>query len=55
MPPAPPPHYYGRMDLKRCKVINLVHEDFEDLELWYPTLRLREEGITVHLVGESKE
>ena len=54
MPPAPPPHYYGRMDLKRCKVINLVHEDFEDLELWYPTLRLREEGITVHLVGESQ-
>jgi len=41
------------MDLKRCKVINLVHEDFEDLELWYPTLRLREEGTTVHLVGES--
>jgi protease I len=42
------------MDLKRCKVINLVHEDFEDLELWYPTLRLAEEGVTVHLVGESR-
>jgi len=42
------------MDLKRCKVINLVHDDFEDLELWYPTLRLREEGVTVHLVGEAK-
>jgi protease I len=42
------------MDLKRCKIINLVHQDFEDLELWYPTLRLQEEGITVHLVGEAK-
>jgi len=42
------------MNLKQCKVLNLVHEDFEDLELWYPTLRLREEGITVHLVGESE-
>jgi protease I len=42
------------MDLKRCKIINLVHQDFEDLELWYPMLRLQEEGITVHLVGEAK-
>jgi protease I len=42
------------MDLKCCKIINLIHDDFEDLELWYPTLRLREEGIAVHLVGESK-
>jgi protease I len=42
------------MELTRCKVINLVHEEFEDLELWYPMLRLREEGITVHLVGEIK-
>jgi len=42
------------MDLKRCKIINLIHDAFEDLELWYPTLRLQEEGITVHLVGESR-
>jgi protease I len=34
------------MDLKRCKIINLIHQDFEDLEPWYPTLRLREEGVT---------
>lgn len=38
---------------KDCKVICLVHNEFEDLELWYPVLRLREEGITVHLVGEK--
>jgi protease I len=42
------------MELKRCKVINLVHEAFEDLELWYPVLRLQEEEVTVHLVGETR-
>ena len=42
------------VDLARCKVITLIHEDFEDLELWYPALRLREEGVTVHFVGESR-
>ncbi|MBD1380370.1 type 1 glutamine amidotransferase domain-containing protein [Metabacillus arenae] len=41
------------MRLKDKKVIALVSEDFEDLELWYPVLRLREEGATVHLVGEK--
>lgn len=35
-----------------CKVICLVHNEFEDLELWYPILRLREEGVTVHIAGE---
>ncbi|HYE82927.1 MAG TPA: type 1 glutamine amidotransferase domain-containing protein [Clostridia bacterium] len=38
---------------KDRKVICLIHSDFEDLELWYPVLRLREEGVTVHLVGEK--
>ena len=38
---------------KNCKVICLIHNQFEDLELWYPVLRLREEGVTVHLVGEK--
>ena len=41
------------MILKNLKIVNLVHKDFEDLELWYPVLRLREEGITVHLAGEE--
>jgi protease I len=41
------------MKLKNKKIIQLVSADFEDLELWYPVLRLREEGATVHIVGEK--
>jgi protease I len=26
------------------KIVSLVQSEFEDLELWYPILRLREEG-----------
>lgn len=36
------------------KVISLIHNDFEDLEFWYPTLRCREAGIEVAIVGEYK-
>ncbi|WP_113930648.1 type 1 glutamine amidotransferase domain-containing protein [Bacillus sp. P14.5] len=42
------------MKLKDKKVLQLVSDDFEDLELWYPVLRLKEEGATVHLAGEEK-
>ena len=41
------------MRLEGKKIISLVHHDFEDLELWYPILRLREEGAIVHLAGEK--
>ena len=41
------------MSLKDLKIINLAHHQFEDLELWYPVLRLREEGVTVHIAGEK--
>ena len=41
------------MRLQGKKVISLVHHDFEDLELWYPIHRLREEGAVVHLAGEE--
>jgi protease I len=41
------------MKLQGKKIIQLVSDDFEDLELWYPVLRLREEGATVHIVGEE--
>jgi protease I len=41
------------MDLKTTKVLSLVHHDFEDLELWYPIYRVREEGALVHLAGEK--
>ncbi len=35
------------------KVLQLVSDDFEDLELWCPVMRLREEGIQVDLVAEK--
>ncbi|RLL44835.1 type 1 glutamine amidotransferase [Oceanobacillus piezotolerans] len=41
------------MRLENKKVIALVENDFEDLELWYPVLRLQEEGAIVHLVGKE--
>lgn len=37
--------------LSGSKVLAFVDEEFEDLEMWYPVLRLREEGIQVDLVG----
>jgi protease I len=42
------------MDMRKIKVLSLVHHDFEDLELWYPIYRLREEGISVYLAGEKE-
>jgi protease I len=39
------------MELSGKKIVNLVHRDFEDLELWYPVYRLREAGATVHIAG----
>lgn len=41
------------MRLQGKKIISLVHHEFEDLELWYPILRLQEEGAVVHLAGEE--
>ncbi|HLR40944.1 MAG TPA: type 1 glutamine amidotransferase domain-containing protein [Virgibacillus sp.] len=41
------------MRLKNKKVIALVEHEFEDLELWYPVLRLQEEGADVHFVGDE--
>ncbi|HYY80798.1 MAG TPA: type 1 glutamine amidotransferase domain-containing protein [Actinomycetes bacterium] len=39
------------MRLKGKGVIALVEADYEDLELWYPVLRLREEGAEVVVAG----
>lgn len=39
--------------MKKKKILALVSNDFEDLELWYPVLRAREAGATVHLAGEK--
>lgn len=38
---------------KKGKIICLIHDGFEDLELWYPVLRLREEGYKVYITGEK--
>lgn len=35
------------------KVVTLVHEIFEDLELWYPAIRLREDDVEVVFAGEE--
>jgi len=39
------------MELKGKKVAVLAEEIYEDLELWYPALRLREAGAEVKIVG----
>lgn len=41
------------MKLENYRIASLVHNDFEDLELWYPILRLREEGAEVVVAGEK--
>jgi len=35
------------------KVVTLVHEVFEDVELWYPAIRLRESDVEVVFAGEE--
>jgi protease I len=40
-------------DPKR-RVLVLVESAYEDLELWYPALRLREEGMEVVVVGPER-
>lgn len=41
------------MGLKGKKVIILVENQYQELELWYPLLRLREEGAEVKVVGSG--
>ena len=38
-------------DLTGQRVLIFVGDDYEDLELWYPVLRLREAGATVTRAG----
>lgn len=42
-----------RLQGKRFAI--LVEKQYEDLELWYPRLRLQEEGAEVTLVGPQRE
>ncbi len=39
------------MELNNHKVLAFVDEEFEDLEMWYPVLRLREAGAVVDVAG----
>jgi len=38
-------------ELSSCRVLILVGEIYEDLELWYPKLRLQEAGATTTVAG----
>lgn len=41
-------------EIKKGNILQLVEENFEDLELWYPVLRAREAGYNVVLAGKEK-
>ena len=39
--------------LHACRILIFVGDDYEDLELWYPKLRLIEAGATVVIAGQQ--
>ncbi len=43
------------MELKDIKVLTIVSNDFDDLEFYYPLLRLKEAGANVIVAGENAE
>jgi protease I len=44
----------GGTTMKTNKILVLVHDGAEDLELWYPVYRIREEGYLVHMASEKR-
>lgn len=42
------------MTLHGRKIGVLIEKDYQDLEVWYPALRLKEEGATVLLIGTTE-
>lgn len=43
------------MELQGKRVAILVEDAYDDLELWYPYLRMREAGAEVRLLGASRD
>ena len=43
------------MDLTGKRVALLVEEEYQELEVWYPNLRLQEAGATVTAVGSGRK
>lgn len=43
------------MEIAGSRVAVLVEEGFEDLEFWYPVIRLREAGATVVVLGNGRD
>ena len=41
------------MKLENARILTIVSDDYDDLELWYPMIRLREEGAKVDVAGEK--
>ena len=44
----------GPMTLVGKRIAVLAEDQFEDLELWYPVIRMREEGASVLVLGTGK-
>jgi len=42
------------MNLDGARIAVLVEDNYQELELWYPVLRMREEGAEVVVVGPEK-
>ena len=40
------------MELNGKRVLTIVSPDYDDLELWYPIIRLREAGAHVDIAGK---
>jgi protease I len=43
------------MTLQTRTIVVLAYAGYQELELWYPVLRAREEGATVHIVAAGTE
>jgi putative intracellular protease/amidase len=41
------------MDLKKSQAIVLGEDDYQELELWYPVLRFREQGVAVDIIAPN--